>query len=98
MRRNSPQTARADSQEEVAMRYDDVRFVSKTAEEHERDAYGSTFLTGEEARKILAAHKVPGRSKLDADAAAARSTSRRSSRKAPRLPSSPCHLYPENGI
>ena len=69
MRRNSPQTARADSQEEVAMRYDDVRFVSKTAEEHERDAYGSTFLTGEEARKILAAHKVPGRSKLDADAA-----------------------------
>ena len=69
MRRNSPQTARADSQEEVAMRYDDVRFVSKTAEEHERDAYGSTFLTGEEARKILAAHKVSGRSKLDADAA-----------------------------
>lgn len=69
MRRNSPQTARADSQEEVAMRYDDVRFVPKTAEEHERDAYGSTFLTGEEARKILAAHKVPGRSKLDADAA-----------------------------
>ena len=51
------------------MRYDDVRFVPKTAEEHERDAYGSTFLTGEEARKILAAHKVPGRSKLDADAA-----------------------------
>lgn len=69
MRRNSPQTARADSQEEVAMRYDDVRFAPKTAEEHERDAYGSTFLTGEEARRILAAHKVPGRSKLDADAA-----------------------------
>lgn len=69
MRRNSPQTARADSQEEVAMRYDDARNAPKTAEEHERDAYGSTFLTGGEARKILSSHKVPGRSKLDADAA-----------------------------
>lgn len=69
MRRNSPQTARADSQEEVAMLYDDARFAPKTAEEHERDAYAATCLTGEEARKILADHKVPGRSKLDAEAA-----------------------------
>lgn len=51
------------------MLYDDARFAPKTAEEHEKDAYGATCLTGEEARKILAAHKVPGRSKLDADAA-----------------------------
>lgn len=51
------------------MRYDDARNALKTAEEHERDAYGSTFLTGGEARKILSSHKVPGRSKLDADAA-----------------------------
>lgn len=29
----------------------------------------TTYLTGDEARKILAAHKVAGRSKLDADAA-----------------------------
>lgn len=51
------------------MLYDDTRNAPKTAEDHEKDAYGSTCLTGEEARKILAAHKVPGRSKLDADAA-----------------------------
>lgn len=59
MRRNSPQMARADSQEEVAMRYDDAKNAP----------YGSTFLTGGEARKILSSHKVPGRSKLDTDAA-----------------------------
>lgn len=69
MRRKSPPTARADDQEEVAVLYDDARTAPKTAEEHERDAYGSTYLTGDEARKILAAHKVAGRSKLDADAA-----------------------------
>lgn len=51
------------------MLYDDARFAPKTAEEHERDAYGATYLTGDEARKILAAHDVPGRSKLDADEA-----------------------------
>lgn len=51
------------------MRYDDAKNAPKTAEEHERDAYGSTFLTGGEARKIFSSHKVPGRSKLDTDAA-----------------------------
>lgn len=51
------------------MHYDGARFAPKTAEEHERDAYGATYLTGDEARKILAAHNVPGRSKLDAQAA-----------------------------
>lgn len=51
------------------MLYDDARTAPKTAEEHERDAYGSTYLTGEEARRILAAHKVAGRSKLGADEA-----------------------------
>lgn len=51
------------------MLYEDARTAPKTAEEHERDAYGSTYLTGDEARKILAAHKVPGRSKLGADEA-----------------------------
>lgn len=51
------------------MLYEDARTAPKTAEEHEKDAYGSTYLTGDEARKILAAHKVAGRSKLDADAA-----------------------------
>ncbi len=51
------------------MLYDDARFTPKTAEEHERDAYGATCLTGDEARKILAAHDVPGRSKLHAQAA-----------------------------
>ena len=69
MRRISSRTARADDQKEVAMLYDDARFAPKTAEEHERDAYGATHLTGDEARKILAAHDVPGRSKLDAQAA-----------------------------
>lgn len=51
------------------MLYNDARFTPKTAEEHERDAYGATYLTGDEARKILAEHKVPGRSKLGADEA-----------------------------
>lgn len=51
------------------MLYDDARTAPKTAEEHERDAYGLTYLTGEEARRILAAHKVAGRSKLGADEA-----------------------------
>lgn len=51
------------------MRYDDARSAPKTAEDHEKDAYGSTRLTAAEARMILSAHKVPGRSKLDADAA-----------------------------
>lgn len=51
------------------MLYDDARFAPKTAEEHEKDAYGATHITGDEARKILAAHDVPGRSKLDAQAA-----------------------------
>lgn len=69
MRRISSRTARADDQKEVGMLYDDARFAPKTAEEHERDAYGATHLTGDEARKILAAHDVPGRSKLDAQAA-----------------------------
>lgn len=69
MRRISPRTARADDQKEVAMLYNDARFAPKTAEEHEKDAYGATYLTGDEARKILAAHAVPGRSKLDAQAA-----------------------------
>lgn len=49
--------------------YDDARNAPKTAEDHEKDAYGSTCLTAAEARRILSAHKVPGRSKLDADAA-----------------------------
>ena len=78
--------------------YDDARNAPKTAEDHEKDAYGSTCLTAAEARRILSAHKVPGRSKLDADAAAARSTSRQSPRKFLCLLSSPCHLYPKNGI
>ena len=69
MRRTSSRTARADDQKGVAMLYDDARFAPKTAEEHERDAYGATRLTGDEAKKILAAHDVPGRSKLDAQAA-----------------------------
>ena len=69
MRRISSRTSRADDQKEVAMLYDDARFAPRTAEEHERDAYGATCLTGDEARKILAAHDVPGRSKLDAQAA-----------------------------
>ena len=43
MRRKSPPTARADDQEEVAMLYEDARTAPKTAEEHERDAYGSTL-------------------------------------------------------
>lgn len=47
MRHNSPRTARVDSQEEVAMLYDDTRNAPKTAEDHEKDAYGSTCLTGE---------------------------------------------------
>lgn len=51
------------------MLYNDARFAPKTAEEHEKDAYGATHLTGDEARKILAEHNVPGRSKLDAQAA-----------------------------
>ena len=51
------------------MLYDDARSAPKTAEDHEKDAYGSTCLTAAEARMILSAHKVPGRSKLDADAA-----------------------------
>ena len=51
------------------MLYEDARTAPKTAEEHERDAYGSTYLTGDEARRILAAHKVPGRSKMGADEA-----------------------------
>lgn len=51
------------------MLYEDARTAPKTAEEHERDAYGSTYLTGDEARRILAAHKVPGRSKIGADEA-----------------------------
>ena len=51
------------------MLYNDARFAPKTAEEHEKDAYDATFLTGDEARKILAAHGVPGRSKLDAQEA-----------------------------
>ena len=51
------------------MLYEDARTAPKTAEEHERDAYGSTYLTGDEARMILAAHKVPGRSKMGADEA-----------------------------
>lgn len=51
------------------MMYDDARNVSRTAEDHERDAYRSTGLTAAEARRILSAHKVPGRSKLDAEAA-----------------------------
>lgn len=49
--------------------YDDARNAPKTAEDHEKNAYGSTCLTAAEARRILSAHKVPGRSKLDADAA-----------------------------
>ena len=49
--------------------YDDARNAPKTAEDHEKDAYGSTCLTAAEARRILSAHKVSGRSKLDADAA-----------------------------
>ena len=63
-RRRGPTTRRR-----FAMLYDDARTAPKTAEEHERDAYGSTYLTGEEARRILAAHKVAGRSKLGADEA-----------------------------
>ena len=51
------------------MLYEGARTAPKTAEEHERDAYGSTYLTGDEARRILAAHKVPGRSKMGADEA-----------------------------
>lgn len=51
------------------MLYEDAHTAPKTAEEHERDAYGSTYLTGDEARRILAAHKVPGRSKMGADEA-----------------------------
>ena len=51
------------------MLYEDARTAPKTADEHERDAYGSTYLTGDEARRILAAHKVPGRSKRGADEA-----------------------------
>lgn len=51
------------------MLYEDARTAPKTADEHERDAYGSTYLTGDEARRILAAHKVAGRSKLGADEA-----------------------------
>lgn len=51
------------------MLHDDARSAPKTAEDHEKDAYGSTRLTAAEARMILSAHKVPGRSKLDADAA-----------------------------
>ncbi len=69
MRRNSPRTARADDVRRFAMMYDDARSAPKTAEDHEKDAYGSTCLTAAEARMILSAHKVPGRSKLDADAA-----------------------------
>ena len=69
MRRISSRTARADDQKGVAMLYDDARFAPKTAEEHERDAYSATRLTGDEAKKILAAHDVPGRSRLDAQAA-----------------------------
>ncbi len=49
--------------------YDDARNAPKTAEDYEKNAYGSTCLTAAEARRILSAHKVPGRSKLDADAA-----------------------------
>ena len=80
MRRNSPQTARADSQEEVAMRYDDARVANEVK---------SVFRKRTSARR---------RASTIGDTAGARSISRRSSRKSPRLPSNLCHLYPKNGI
>ena len=80
MRRNSPQTARADSQEEVAMRYDDARAANEVK---------SVFRKRTSARR---------RASTIGDTAGARSISRRSSRKSPRLPSNLCHLYPKNGI
>ena len=51
------------------MLYEDSEKSPETAEEYERIAYGSTPFTGEDARKILAAHEVRGRSKLTADEA-----------------------------
>lgn len=53
MRRNSPRTKRADDVRRFAVMYDDARNAPKTAEDHEKDAYGSTCLTAAEARRIL---------------------------------------------
>lgn len=45
------------------------RCAPTTAEEFERDALGQVSLTSADARGILSAHKVPGRSKLSAEQA-----------------------------
>lgn len=51
------------------MLYEDSRKVPATAADYERGAFGSTAFTGDDARGILRAHGVPGRSKMTVDEA-----------------------------
>lgn len=51
------------------MMYEDSRHAPATAENYESEAYASTIFTGDDARAILRAHEVRGRSKLTADEA-----------------------------
>ena len=51
------------------MVYDDDKYAPKTAEEYERQAAARVVMTGAEAKDILKAHGVKGRSKLKAEEA-----------------------------
>lgn len=53
------------------MLYEDSRKMPATADDYERDAYGATSLTGDDARGILRAHGVKGRSRMTAGEAVA---------------------------